>query len=546
MKSQSKLSLRIVSVLLMGLGHSLVHAQFSSVIEVSQLSGGNGFALNGVAAGDASGTSVSGIGDLNDDGYPDLIIGAPFADDTESDAGTSYVLFGGPNVGGGFSAIFLSGLDGSNGFALAGVSSGDNSGSSVARAGDVNDDNVDDLVIGAPNANANGAESGTSYVVYGDANVTLGFSTVLLSGLGSARGLELQGVAAGDHTGASVGGGVDINDDGLDDLIIGAPDATTNSNTGSGNSYIVFGGSDFGGGFSTLLLSGLDGMSGFALNGAASGDHAGTSVFSLGDVNADGVADLIIGAPDADPQGNGSGSSHVLFGGDDMNGGFSSLFLSGFDGTRGFALNGESADDGSGRSVATAGDLNDDGLADLIVGAPGASPNGAGSGETYILFGDANINLGFSSLLLSSLDGTNGFSLVGAATGDASGHSVAPAGDVNGDGIDDLVIGAPGASANGAESGSAFVLFGGSEVSGGFSSLFLAGLNGQNGFRINGAAAGDRLGESVSGVGDINDDGFDDVIVGAPGADPNGNDSGNSYVIFGRGSLIFADQFEQD
>ena len=115
--------------------------------------------------------------------------------------------------------------------------------------------------------------------------------------------------------------------------------------------------------------------------------------------------------------------------------------LSSLDGTTGFKLNGEAADDSSGFSVASAGDVNGDGFDDLIVGASRADPHGNNSGASYVVFGKAS---GFAANLdLSSLDGTNGFQLNGAAADDNSGRSVASAGDVNGDGFADLIVGAP-------------------------------------------------------------------------------------------------------
>ena len=178
-------------------------------------------------------------------------------------------------------------------------------------------------------------------------------------------------------------------------------------------------------------LFGLNGDNGFVLNGIDASDRSGRSVSSAGDVNGDGIDDLIIGADRADPNTNNSaGESYVVFG---SNSGFSgSLDLSSLDGSNGFVLNGIDAFDKSGRSVSSAGDVNGDGIDDLIIGAYGADPNGNYAGESYVVFGS---NSGFSgSLDLSSLDGTNGFILNGIDFGDRSGRSVSSAGDVNGDG----------------------------------------------------------------------------------------------------------------
>ena len=170
--------------------------------------------------------------------------------------------------------------------------------------------------------------------------------------------------------------------------------------------------------------------------------------------------------------------------------------------------------------ISNAGDVNGDGFDDLIIGARGA-------GQSYVVFGKSG---GFSaSINVSTLNGTNGFAL-------NSSDSVSSAGDVNGDGFDDLIIGADSANPNGSSSGQSYVVFG---HSGGFSASFnLSTLNGTNGFVLNGINAGDNSGRSVSSAGDVNGDGFDDILIGAPLADPNGSSSGQSYVIFGQSAVI--------
>ena len=349
-------------------------------------------------------------------------------------------------------------------------------------------------------------------------------AVIELSGLDGSNGFALNGIAVGDFSGVAVAGAGDVNGDGFDDLIVGAYGADPNGHL-SGQSYVVFGAS---GGFAASLeFSALDGNNGFTLNGIAGGDFLGHSVAGAGDVNGDGFDDLIVGAWGASPNGDRSGQSYVVFG---ASGGFAaSLDLSGLNGSNGFALNGIAAGDSSGRAVAGAGDINGDGFDDLVVGAPIAGPRGFGSGQSYVVFG-ARGGLA-ASLDLSTLNGSNGFALNGSAGGDYSGFAVAGAGDVNGDGFDDLIVGAFGADSNGHGSGQSYVVYGKDSAVGPV--LDLSALDGGNGFTLNGIAAFDDSGVAVAGSGDFNGDGADDLIIGAWRSDPNGDYSGQSYLVFG-------------
>ena len=501
---------------------------FPAVFDLSSLNGKNGFIINGINKGDNLGLSVSSAGDVNGDGIADIIVATPGA----NNIGQSYVIFGSkyefPTV------INSTWLDGNNGFVINCINYNNGNGygivSAVSSAGDVNDDGIADLVIAAKYASPNGNfGTGQSYVVFGDRT---GFSPSFnLSALNGINGFTINGLNA-SMLGSSISGAGDVNDDGIDDIIIGAYWAAPNGNIEAGQSYVIFGDRA---GFSPLFnLSTLNGINGFAINGINIEDNLGSSVSSAGDVNGDGITDIIVGASGASPNGSFSaGQSYVVFG---DKSGFGSLFnLSALNGKNGFAINGINQIDDSGFSLSGAGDVNDDGIADIIISAYMASPNEIqGAGQSYVIFGD---KAGFGALFnLSSINGVNGFAINGINIYDFSGYSVSSAGDVNGDGIADIIIGANGASPDGVYlAGQSYVVFG--DKAGFNSTLYLGSLNGINGFTINGMMNTSELGHSVSSAGDVNADGIIDIIVGALGGSPDGVEhAGQAYVIFGQAS----------
>ncbi|MAP96551.1 MAG: hypothetical protein CMK07_16560, partial [Ponticaulis sp.] len=242
---------------------------------------------------------------------------------------------------------------------------------------------MSDFIIGAVRADPNGeSNSGETYIVFGQSS---GFgSTFNLSDIDGTNGFILNGIAQAEDSGHAVSSAGDINNDGYDDVIVGAPSADQPGADNTGTAYIVYGKS---GGFDTSIdLSDIDGSNGFFVQGLAAGSALGAAVSTIGDINGDGIGDIIIGADDADTvNGANSGINYVIFG---SSAGFGQEFeLSDLDGTNGFVINGEDGGDHAGISVSNAGDINADGVDDLMVTAPTDDTDLEDEGRLYFYRG---------------------------------------------------------------------------------------------------------------------------------------------------------------
>ncbi len=275
-------------------------------------------------------------------------------------------------------------------------------------------------------------------------------------------------------------------------------------------------------------LNHLSAIQGFRITGALADENLGFSVSAAGDVNGDGIGDLLLGTSVG-----GAGSAHatkayVIYGrvGTDQ----SSISLDNLAVANGFVIEGRANQNSADMHVSAAGDVNGDGLGDLLLGAPFGDVGPSGGGEAYVIYGRAGASRGTVSL--PDLAARDGFILHAAAPGDMVGRSVAGAGDVNGDGLDDILIGASTADGGGNAAGAAYVIYG--HLGHARPAVNLANLGAANGFAVQGAAAYDLLGTSVKMAGDVNGDGIDDMIFGAPGNDQDGTGAGRAYVVYGK------------
>lgn len=461
--------------------------------------------LMGGSSGDMAGYAIAG-GDIDGDGYDDVIIGA-YGDDPvmRSNAGMVNVVFGGP------SAITDAALDLGNPPAgvlkIYGDDSDDNAGYACA-CGDINGDGKADIIIGAPGADPEGRSSaGEVYIILGSTTLK-STATLDLGGL-PAGVYRIYGDDANDHCGFALSTG-DVNADGYDDVIIGAPDGDPAGGSNAGETYVYFGSSSL---QSANLHDPTQGI--LRIYGDDADDLSGKSV-STGDFDNDGLADIVIGAPGADPvAGSGAGETYVIWGTSPLKTTTALNLNTSYSGV--LVLSGERASSSLGTSTA-AGDVNGDGYEDLVSGAFTDSPDGrTAAGTCYVVYGSgtirssSRINLASPSVPVTEIWGDEQF--------DGLGKSIA-IGDTDGNQQAEIVIGAYSASPAGRNDAGALYIVSGSTMLSDTSKIDLAESNTSVSV-FHGEAANDLTGEDVETM-DINGDGLSDVAVGAAGNDPLG------------------------
>ena len=507
---------------------------FSNISISSSFSLTDGFRIVGANANDYLGSSIAGLGDVNGDGVADFIIGAPSVDvGDDADVGAAYVIFG-AGASNSIASSYTADINYINPtndryFHISGTVASGSLGYAVSSIGDVNNDGIDDFAIGVRGDNK-------LYVVFGGASNS--FFDINASQL--TRGFTITSTAG--NLGYSVSGLGDVNGDGVDDFIVSAPFTDTDG-SGQGNSqgaaYVIFGKdttqSDVS--FSNIDVASLAATDGFSIQSSTSSDTLGYSVAGIGDINGDGIKDIAVGVRLLDTSSamtdQNKGGVYVIFGKDTTQSGvsFSNISISSsFSLTDGFRIVGANANDYLGSSIAGLGDVNGDGVADFIIGAPSVDVgDDADVGAAYVIFGAGASNSIASSYTadINYINPTNDryFHISGTVASGSLGYAVSSIGDVNNDGIDDFAIGVRGDN-------KLYVVFGGASNS--FFDINASQLT--RGFTITSTAG--NLGYSVSGLGDVNGDGVDDFIVSAPFTDTDGSGQGNSqgaaYVIFGK------------
>lgn len=405
--------------------------------DISLLDGSNGFGIIGQEF-DVVGTYISNAGDFNHDGYDDLIIGTMYYDEISLYSGRHYILFGG--IDSPSDTLDLSTLNSSDGIIIHDIRPYEFSGHTATLIGDMNGDNIDDIAIGIPEADATnmGHDYGSVFVLFGEQNPP---TTIQLSQLNGNNGFRINGLESRSDFGRSVASAGDFNNDGYNDLIIGSKDWFPDDNFYTADSYLVFGKN---GNFpASLNVINFNGTNGMTIVGEIFYQSIASNVGTAGDFNNDGYSDILISAPGLSESGypSDSGVTYVVFGTTDTLG--SIIELSSINGSNGFKIRGDSELAHLGISL-DSGDINGDFIDDIFIAANGTLNSGLNKGAVHVIFGKKQPFDGVFDI--SIIDGKNGFTLIGDVNDQAGVESISNAGDINGDGLSDLIIGAPGLS----------------------------------------------------------------------------------------------------
>ena len=416
------------------------------------------------------GGAVSGAGDVNGDGYSDVVVGARFYDNGESNEGMIFVYHG--------SALGISTTPAT--IAESNLNSA-NLGRSVCNAGDINGDGYSDIISGASEYSSGQNSEGAIYVYHGSG-----------AGISTTPAVIYESNQAFARLGEAVNGAGDVNGDGYSDVIAGAK-YYDNGESDEGVAIVYLGSAAGLGAASTTLESNL------------TNTYLGSSVASAGDVNGDGYSDIIVGATGFTNGESSEGAAFVYYG---SASGVSTTAAATFESNQTVAF--------MGVSVSSAGDVNGDGFSDVLIGAQGYDNGQSDEGLAFVYHGSAD---GLSITAASQWE-------INQAEA-AFGYSVSNAGDVNGDGYDDVIIGSNFVDLGQVNEGAAFI-YHGSPTGASLTSAVVLERN----------QAYAYMGRQVSTAGDVNGDGYDDVIIGANEYDNGQLDEGAAFVYHGSSSGV--------